>query len=603
MRFEDFVLHLDTSSRGGFRARVLKSPFGEGAVSFSLGDQSALRSRPPLDVGIELFQAVFQGQVRMLLDKCLGQLERSQDLGLRLKIKLDLGDEETAALADLPWELLCDGDNEDFLALSRQTSLVRYLDVPRSSQPIPFTAPLRILAVAASPRSLPALDLAEETRHLKSLNQSSSVEVQFLDHASAGAVREALSGDTFNVLHFMGHGVFDRASGEGMLAFEGADGSPDLVSGKAFATKLKDLRSLGLVVLNACDTARARNQEGSNPFRGVATALVLRGVPGVVAMQRPISDRAAIAFSTAFYRRLASGDSIDEALTEARQAIHSAKPDTFEWSTPVLFLRMPEGNVFVAQPVGPPDVIAPPSVPVSSKRGRMPKIAASAAGAALVSFALYRARPGSPAPSTNPLRTEPKAADTQSLDGSLTPSRARGKAEPQDSRGRRQAADPSTRMVRNALNIDPAPQPPQQAVAKQTLPVEVPPAPAEVEKPIAATASLSSLSAQVLSISRRAEGGLRVTVSFRNTADLPVSAVLDAESSLLSDEQGQRYSILDSDLPGSSPHLELAAGATSRQTFDFQAPKLGSKHFYLALLTQDGRPLKVAGSATLEGSP
>ena len=168
-------------------------------------------------------------------------------------------------------------------------------------------------------------------------------------------MRQELAKDTYNVLHFMGHGLFDRASGEGMLAFEGADGAPDLVSGKAFATKLKDLRSLGVVMLNACNTARAGQAGGGNPFRGVATALVLGGVPAVVAMQKPISDRAAISFSTAFYRHLASGDSVDEALTEGRQAIHSAKPDSFEWATPVLFLRLPEGNVFEARPAPAPE--------------------------------------------------------------------------------------------------------------------------------------------------------------------------------------------------------------------------------------------------------
>ena len=42
-----------------------------------------------------------------------------------------------------------------------------------------------------------------------------------------------------------------------------------------------------------------------------------------------------------------------EALTEGRQAIHSAKPEGFEWATPVLFLRMPDGNVFVAKPAEP----------------------------------------------------------------------------------------------------------------------------------------------------------------------------------------------------------------------------------------------------------
>jgi hypothetical protein len=165
MRFEDFILQLDASVRGGYRARVLKSPFGEAAVTFSLsvppspavavsagaGNHRGLHlgardvrpervgEEPAIEAGGRLFREVFQGQLRTLLDKSLGQLEKSPDLGLRFKIKLDPGDEEIGALADLPWELLCDTRTEEFFALSRRTSVVRYLDVPRPSQPIPFT--------------------------------------------------------------------------------------------------------------------------------------------------------------------------------------------------------------------------------------------------------------------------------------------------------------------------------------------------------------------------------------------------------------------------------------------------------------------------------
>src|SRR5579864_6550632 len=185
MDYQDFVVQLDASSRGGFRARVVKSPFGEAATSFVLPaaakawltglppsalarDIVRLSGGPegvepsPAEIGTALYLAVFQGPVRSLLDKCRGQIERSPQAGLRLKIKLDPSDPDTAALADLPWELLCDHETEDFFALSRQTSVVRYLDVPRTSQPIPFTSPLRVLAVGASPRELPPLDLAEE---------------------------------------------------------------------------------------------------------------------------------------------------------------------------------------------------------------------------------------------------------------------------------------------------------------------------------------------------------------------------------------------------------------------------------------------------------
>ncbi len=642
MRFEDFVLQLDTGSQG-FRARVLKSPFGEGVVGFSLpsltgapgsfrdlchpAHQHTTSQTPdvlgPLETGTELFRAVFQGQVRTLLDKCRGQLEVSQNLGLRLKIKLDPSDVETGALADLPWELLCDGETEDFFVLSRQMSLVRYLDVPRPAQPIPFTPPLRILAVGASPQGLPPLDLQKESRRLEEVNRNSpGVEIELLAHASVGAVREALSGDRFNVLHFMGHGTFDAASGEGMLAFEREDGTVELVSGKAFATKLRDLRSLGVVMLNACETARARHRRGANPFRGVATALVLGGVPAVVAMQRPISDSAAICFSSAFYRHLARGASIDEALTEGRQGIHSANPEAFEWATPVLFLRMPEGNVFMVEPAGrqervevPPPApaaltVAPATpAPVSTGRGPALKIAAGAGGAALVLFVLYTKILG---PSGDPGQLAD--SETTGIEQSLT---SDFKPEPEGGTDAaatpRQAAD---RQTVNTVTGKPDSSTPRDAAVRESslqaqtvaLPAPTPTTPPneDVAETMAAAADLSKLSAEVVSLDRREEGGLRLTVRFRNAGERPLGAILDAETPALSDNLGGRYSILESDLPWEGAHLrlDLAAGAAAVHTFDFPVTKLGSNKFYLALQGEDGSRVKVTGSPiTFEGPP
>ncbi len=693
MRYDDFVLQLDASARGGFRARVVKSPFGEGAVAFALpavagtspagGNPASAVSRdlehaaggvrtapelPPIEIGTEIYRSVFQGQVRSLLDKSRGHLEMAADRGLRLKIKLDPGDPDTAPLADLPWELLCDGDTEDFFALSRQTSIVRYLDVPRASQPIAFAPPLRILAVSASPRSLPPLDLVEETRRLEALHQQagSGIEVQHVANASAGAVREALAGDTWNVLHFMGHGTFDRTSGEGMLAFEGADGRLDLVSGRAFATKLRDLRSLGVVVLNACNTARAGHQEGGSPFRGVATALVLGGVPAVVAMQRPISDRAAIGFSTSFYRHLARGDSIDEALTEGRQAIHSAEPEGCEWATPVLFLRIPEGNVFVARPApgaqptpaeqhAPPQAAsaaAPPApvvvqatgVPPAS-RSMMLKTAAGVAGAGLIVVGVYFVRPRAAAPpevphqaaldtshAAGPPRREPGTdphavvapPDDRSSPGNTTTggksrSHVGAKLDPALPGKEPSATSPigtgssdSSRGGISAPHAAGSPSTPQagagsSAARPQPDPTSAP-AKAEPAPPpaVAAPADLSNLSAQAVSIVRRDGGGLRVMVSFRNGGAAPLSVILDKRSSELSDNQGQRYVVLRSSLPasGANLRLDLAAGGSATVQFDFPAFKLGSRKFYLALATDDDRAINLAGSAlTLEDPP
>ena len=110
------------------------------------------------------------------------------------------------------------------------------------------------------------------------------------------------------------------------------------------ADLVRDFTSLRLVFLNACRTAEL--SDAVDPFAGLAAALVMAGVPAVLGMQIPISDAAAIAFSGAFYQRLAAGDPIDTATVEGRMAVHLKDPDSQEWATPVLFLRSQDGHLF-----------------------------------------------------------------------------------------------------------------------------------------------------------------------------------------------------------------------------------------------------------------
>ena len=95
--------------------------------------------------------------------------------------------------------------------------------------------------------------------------------------------------------------------------------------------------TLRLAVLNACEGARSSVDD---PFSGVATSLVRREIPAVVAMQLEITDRAAITFACELYAALADGYAIDAALAEARKAIF-ADENEVEWATPVLFMRVP----------------------------------------------------------------------------------------------------------------------------------------------------------------------------------------------------------------------------------------------------------------------
>ena len=144
----------------------------------------------------------------------------------------------------------------------------------------------------------------------------------------------------------MGHGEFDEESSQGALLFERDDGTGQPFEGRRLAQLLHDFETLRLVVLNACHTAEAVGTNGPNPFAGAASSLVMGGVPAVVAMSGPVSDRVAVAFSRTFYQRLAAGDPIEAAVTEGRLAIQRAEPGDGAWAIPTLFLRSSDGMLF-----------------------------------------------------------------------------------------------------------------------------------------------------------------------------------------------------------------------------------------------------------------
>lgn len=355
MEHDDFELQIGPWVGDEWLVRVLRSPAGEGEGSMRLpgvvGDWGVPRHarpiaetvvpRSPAEVGGALFRALFSAEVGELFHQSL-----TPGRGLRLRLRINPRDRTLAPLHHIPWELLYRDETDDFLALSRATPLVRSLAVPRPSSPAPIEPPLRVLVVPAQAPGTDQLDLSGELALLlEALGRDPQVEVVVLDSPESSALRRALGRTSFHVLHYMGHGAFDPRTGEGTLLVHGANGGRAAISGRHLATKLKDAGSLRLVVLNACETAVASAAGSHDPVAGVATALVMAGVPAVVAMQSPIEDTKAAAFSAAFYDRLADGLSIEEAVTEGRQAIHSLDADGADWAIPVLFMRSAAGEL------------------------------------------------------------------------------------------------------------------------------------------------------------------------------------------------------------------------------------------------------------------
>jgi hypothetical protein len=257
--------------------------------------------------------------------------------GLRLRLQIEPPD-----MRRWPWEGLY-RDPSGFLAFNA-ISITRYIAVGvQQMRPVITQLPLRLLLASAAPADLPALDFAAERKNLEDALADESakgwISLEFLEHAKRDTLREKLTQFRPHVLHFSGHGKFKED--QSALAFEDQYGDTDSITPEAAAILFGGLPDLRLIVLNACETAI---DSTTQPLTGIAPKILQRtGLPAVVAMQAPILDKAAIAFTRAFYNQLASGQTIDDAMREGRLAIYNSNSASAAFAIPVLFLSTDEG--------------------------------------------------------------------------------------------------------------------------------------------------------------------------------------------------------------------------------------------------------------------
>jgi hypothetical protein len=284
--------------------------------------------------GEAMFSAVFAGDVYAAYQEALNIAE-SRNTGLRIRLNLS----RAGQLTNVPWEFLRD-PQVDYLALSRATPLVRYTKQLVRKSRLHEQLPLRILVMISAPNDVPAVDEASERHNLERatirLQQRGLVEIEYLEDASLRTLQRVLRQGEFHVFHYIGHSAFNAETGIGTLLLEDPyqHETSYPIRGEALARELHEEDTLRLVVLNSCQGAQS---DARDPFGGIASSLVQRGIPAVVAQQFEITDRAAIVFSEEFYRAVAEGFPIEAAVAEGRRAIVSTLDNT-EWATPVLFL-------------------------------------------------------------------------------------------------------------------------------------------------------------------------------------------------------------------------------------------------------------------------
>ena len=388
MRYDDFAIEIRELPGGGWEAQATSSTQRRGSAPFHLPvspehlegvlvalerqvwrsglggaparelgaqDETEEKSRDiptPEGFGEGLYEALFQGDLARVFHASLGQVEGqhaaggdgASDRGLQVRFVFDRSDADFTEVGIIPWELLFRADRREFLARHAWTPVVRSIEVHRAVRTLRVSGTPRVLLAEAAPSDLSSLETSREALQIKErLEGLGRVEVVHEPHAQLRSLSSQLKWGGFHVLHLMGHGSFEEADGPAILYLETPDGHTQRVDAWTFAENVKRSPTIRLVVLNACDTGSLPRQRGRDPFAATAAALAMAGVPAVVAMQFPISDPAALAFSSALYESLAHGELLATALVDGRLAIYNEDPSvprrTLEWATPVLYLQ------------------------------------------------------------------------------------------------------------------------------------------------------------------------------------------------------------------------------------------------------------------------
>lgn len=286
------------------------------------------------EFGALLFDAIFTGVVGRLYDEARSR-QRNRKLDLVFTSMIPW-------IAEKPWEFSYDRVRDCFLA-TEEIHLIRNVltAVPAniiSDQP----RPLRILVASAQPVGFGHLSIEQEEsvilRGFQPLIDKGDAEVKVLAHATPSLIHGYLETGDFNIVHFIGHGMFDEEKQEGTLIFEN-DRGEKYPLGERSAREIFCQRGVSLVFLNACQTGTGGRADFN---KGIAQALVAHGLPALVANQYSVLDSSATSFAQHFYWALARGMSIGRAARESRIAVnYSLMGDPIDWAVPVVYARDP----------------------------------------------------------------------------------------------------------------------------------------------------------------------------------------------------------------------------------------------------------------------
>jgi tetratricopeptide (TPR) repeat protein len=277
--------------------------------------------------------------------------------------------EAATLLLGLPWELLHDGRGFLFQG-GRPVRVRRRLPNTHAVEPPVLATPIRILLASPRPEdeacgyidhrasSLPLVKAMEELGEVVHLTLLATPTLSALQQELQ---RAKAAGQPYHVLHFDGHGVYDRRVGLGGLCFEHDEDGEKIgprrhrtVYTNELGPLLRD-HGIALVFLEACQSAQAEQASES-----VASEMLKTGVASVVAMSHSVLVETSRRFVTAFYGALAKGARVGDAMLAGQSELHArpfrgrifgeADLELRDWFVPVLFQDKADPQLFKETP-------------------------------------------------------------------------------------------------------------------------------------------------------------------------------------------------------------------------------------------------------------
>ncbi|MCP4346831.1 MAG: CHAT domain-containing protein [Desulfobacterales bacterium] len=210
---------------------------------------------------------------------------------------------------------------------------------------------LRILFIASNTNpSIPGVDQEIDSLNtsVKTLFEDTGILIRLkmipTQEATYEAVRKELKNCNYHIIHYAGHGRYDRNSPEKSSIFFWKETN---LQGGVKPMPISELKMLlqnsnvHFAYLSCCLGASTGESAKllDDDFLGIAEGLVQAGIPSVLGFRWPVSDSGAISIALEFYSSLAKQGKIDVALLNARREVAAKDRDDITWISPILVMQ------------------------------------------------------------------------------------------------------------------------------------------------------------------------------------------------------------------------------------------------------------------------